>query len=83
MFNCFESVLQVVDEALYSAAEVRKTTKDVDAKFKKATNALSAYEKKYNLGEAVTDRMAEAEAEDRSSSKILERLKGTFRVRTS
>jgi hypothetical protein len=77
-------VLQVVDDALYSATEARKkTTKDADAKFKKATDALSAYEKKYHpqAREAVTYRMAQAEAADKSSSAILRRLKETMRVR--
>ena len=77
-------MLQVVDDALYSATEAgKKTTKDADAKFKKATDALSAYEKKYHyhLREMVTQRMAEAEANDKSSSTILKRLKETMRVR--
>ena len=82
VFNCFESVLQVVDDALYSATEARKKTTNVaDAKFKKATDALSAHEKKYFLRETVTQRMAEAEAKDKSSSTILKKLKETFRVR--
>ena len=75
-------MLQVVDDALYSAAEARKkATKDADTKFKEATVALSAYEKKYHLKETVTDTMAEAEAKDKSSSTILKRLKETFHVR--
>jgi hypothetical protein len=75
-------VLQVVDDALYSATEARKkTTKDADAKFKKATDALSAYGKKYHPKESVTNTMAEAEAKDKSSSTILKRLKETLRVR--
>jgi hypothetical protein len=75
-------VLQVVDDALYSAAEARKkTTKDADAKFKKATDALSAYEMRYHLRETVTDTMAEAKAKDKSSSTILNKLKETLRVR--
>jgi len=82
IFNCFESVLQVVDDALYSVTEARKkTTKDADAKFKKATDALSTYEQKYHLKETVTNTMAEAEAKDKSSSTILKRLKETLRVR--
>jgi hypothetical protein len=82
VFNCFESVLQVVDDALYSATKAgKRTSKDADAKFKKATDALNAYEKKYLLGETVTQRMAEAEAKDKSSSTLLWRLKETFRVR--
>jgi hypothetical protein len=75
-------VLQVVDDALYSVTEARKkTTKDADAKFKKATDALSAYEKRYHSRETVTCTMAEAEAKDKSSSTFLKRLKETMRVR--
>ena len=74
-------MLQVVDDTLYSATEARKTTKDTDAKFKKATDALSAYGKKYHPKESVTNTMAEAEAKDKSSSTILKRLKETQRVR--
>jgi hypothetical protein len=75
-------VLQVVDDALGSATETRKkTSDDADAKFKKAIDALSAYEKKYHLRETVTQTMAGAEAKDKSSSTILKRLKETFRVR--
>jgi hypothetical protein len=75
-------VQQVVDDALYSAAEARrKTTEDADAKFKKATDALSAYEKKYHAGETFTYAMAEAEAKDKSSSTLSLRLKETSRVR--
>jgi hypothetical protein len=77
-----KSVLQVIDEALYSATEAgKKTTKDADAKFKTAIDALSAYEMKYHRRETVTQTMAEAEAKDTSSSTILKKLKETFRVR--
>jgi hypothetical protein len=75
-------VLQVVDDALYSATETqKKTKKDAVAKFKKATDALSAYEKKYHLKETVTYTMAEAQAKDKSSSTFLKRLKETMRVK--
>jgi hypothetical protein len=75
-------VLQVVDDALGSATETRKkTSNDADAKFKKAIDALSVYEKKFHIRETVTQTMAEAAAEDKSSSTILKRLKETFRVR--
>jgi macrodomain Ter protein organizer (MatP/YcbG family) len=81
-FICSESVLQVVDDALSSATETRKkTSNDADVKFKKAIDALSAYEKKYHLKETVTQTMEEAEGKDKSSSTILKRLKETFRVR--
>ena len=75
-------MLQVVDDALYSVTEEqKKATKDASAKFKKATDALSAYEKKYHLRETVTQTMAKAEAKDKSSSTTLKRLKETLRVR--
>ena len=75
-------MLQVVDDALGSATEARKkSSNDADAKFKKAIDALSAYEKKYHFRESVTHTMAEAEAKDKSSSTTLKRLKETFRVR--
>jgi len=84
VFNYFESVLQVVDDALYSATKARKkTTKDADTKFKKATDALSVYEKKYHPEpkETVIYTMAEAKAKDESSSTFLKRLKEKWRVR--
>lgn len=75
-------MLQVVDDALYSATEARKkTTKDTDSKFKKATIALSAYAKKYHPGETVTQNMTDAGAKDNSSSTFMKRLKETWRVR--
>ena len=75
-------MLQVVDDALYSVTEAqKKTTKDTDAKFKSATDALIAFEKKYHLRETVTDTMAEAKAKDKSSSSFLKRLEETTRVR--
>jgi hypothetical protein len=74
-------VLQVVDDALYSAMEARKkTTKDADVKLKKAADALGAYEKKYHSGEGLTYRMAEAEAKNNLSSTFLKRLEETSRV---
>ena len=75
-------MLQVVDDALGSATETRKkTSNDADAKFKKAIDALSAYEKKYHFRETVTQKMVEAEAKDKSSLTILKRLKERLRVR--
>jgi hypothetical protein len=74
-------VLQVVDDALCSATEAgTKTTKDADAKFKKATDALSDYEEKYRPRVTVPYRLAEAEAKDKSSSTI-SRLMETSCVR--
>jgi len=82
VFNRFESVLQVVDDALYSATEAgKKKTKNADAKFKEAIDALSAYEKKYHFRDTVIYTMAGAVAKDKSSSTILKRLKEAFLVR--
>jgi hypothetical protein len=75
-------MLQVVDDALYSATEARKkTTKNADAAFKKATDALSTYEKKHHFKETVIQTMAVAKAKDKSSSTVLKRLKETLSVR--
>jgi len=75
-------VLEVVDDALSSATEAqKKTSKDADAKFKGAIDALSAYEKKFHPKETVAETMAEAEAKDKKSSTILSKLKETLRVR--
>lgn len=44
MFNCSESIFQVVDDALKSSNEApRKKSKVVDEKFREAIDALSAY----------------------------------------
>lgn len=77
-------MLQVVDDALYSATEAgKKSTKKADAEFKKATDALNAYEKKYhpNQDPKVTQMMAGAKAKDKSSSTVLKRLKERLSVR--
>lgn len=74
-------MLQVVDNALGSAASAEKAPKDVDEKFKKAIEALSAYEEKFHLRETVAKKMAEAGAKDKSSSTTLNRLKERFFVR--
>jgi hypothetical protein len=75
-------MLQVVDDALHSATEAqKKTTKDADAEFKKATDALSAYGKIYHPEKTVIQTMAEAKAKDKSSSTVLKRLKETLLVR--
>ena len=61
--------LKCAANALHSVTETgKKTSKDVDAMFKKAIDALSAYEKKYYSG---TCMMAER---DESSLTTLERL---------
>lgn len=71
-------MIQVVDDALSSATEARKKMTNVaDAKFEKATRALSAYEKKYHSRETVTQTMAEAEAKDKASD-LLAKLKELY-----
>jgi hypothetical protein len=61
----------------------KKISKEVDGKFKEAINALSDYEKRYHSSETVVERMATAEAKDKSSLTILNKLKGKLRVRGS
>jgi hypothetical protein len=78
----FRSALQLIDDALTAATDAGKTTsKDADDKFKKAINALIAYEKSFHSKEIVAEKMEKAEAYDKSSSTILNRLKENFRVR--
>jgi hypothetical protein len=84
LFNCYDSVFQVVGNALESATESqKKISKQVDEKFKEAINALSDYEKRYHSNETVVERMVTAEAKDKSSLTILNKLKGKLRVRGS
>lgn len=78
------SVFQVVGDALESATEPeaqKKISKEADEKFKEAINALSEYEKRYHSNETVVKRMATAEAKDKSSLTILNKLKVKLRVR--
>jgi hypothetical protein len=77
-------VLQLVDDALCSATKAqKKTLKDVDENFKKATDALNAYEKRHhpNPKAPVAERMETAEEMDTSSLKFLNRLKENWSVR--
>jgi hypothetical protein len=86
LFNCYESVFQVVGNALESATEPeaqKRISKEADEKFKEAINALSDYEKRYHSNETIVRRMATAEAKDKSSLTILNKLKGKLRVRGS
>lgn len=56
-------MLEVIDDALSSAAEAQKTTsnwQEVDEKVERAIEALSVYEKKYHPKEIVAERMIEA-----------------------
>jgi hypothetical protein len=75
-------VLQAVDDALKSAVEAKKKTSDeADKAFKNAVNMLMNYGRNCRPGEAVAERMEKAEEEDKSSLKVLNKLKETFRVR--
>jgi hypothetical protein len=76
------SVLQAVDDALKSAADAKKKASDgADEAFKSAVSMLKDYGRTHCPGEAVEKKMKEAEEEDKSSMKVLNRLKETFRVR--
>ena len=76
MFNCCESVFQAVDDALESAGKTKnKKTKEADEKLKRAINALGDYGEKWHSKDIVVRRMEEAEAKDKSSSKILNKMK--------
>src|SRR5258708_11610248 len=76
------SVLQAVDDALKSAADAKKKASDgADEAFKSAVSKLKDYGRTYHPKEPVEKRMKEAEEEDKSSMKALNRLKETFRVR--
>ena len=78
----FESVLEIVDNALMSATEAgKKTSKVADEEFKKAIEALSAYEEKYHTNKIVAKKMAEAEQKDKSFLADMSQLKAKFRVR--
>jgi hypothetical protein len=82
LFNCCESVSQVIDDALESATWARKkTSKEADDKFNNAIDSLTDYEKKCYSRATVAERMAEAEAKDKSSSTILNKLRHKLRVR--
>jgi len=78
-------VLDVVDDALKSAAEGgTKISERVDEKFETAIKVLDEYHVEYHperSASKLSERMAEARKNDRSSLTILNRLKETFRVR--
>jgi hypothetical protein len=75
-------VSQVVDDALKSATGMQKEkSKRADEKFKKAIDVLRDHEKKCHSNEIVAKRMAAADAKDKSSLTIWNRLKEKFRVR--
>lgn len=76
----FYSVLKAVDDALGSAAEVKKSSKVVDEKFATAIEALGCYERLYHPGchtTTVCEKMAAAKAKDKSTSTVLNVLKET------
>jgi hypothetical protein len=82
LFNCCESVSQVVDDALKSAIGTKKKkSKRADDKFKKAIDMLRNHEKKCHSKEIVAKKMAAAEAKDKSSLTVRNRLKERLRVR--
>ena len=67
MIFSFDSALQIVDEALGSAAEARKKTSEkVDDAFKEAVKALKRYEEKYHhdCERKVGERMEAAKKRD-------------------
>ncbi len=75
-------MLQAVDDALKSAVEAeKKTSEGADKAFKDAVNALTNYERNHHTHEDVAKRMEKAEEEDKSSLKVLNRLRESFRVR--
>jgi hypothetical protein len=82
----FGSALQAVDDALSSAAGVKKkTSEEVDEAFERAIEVLSDYEAEFHPSKSMSgdssemtvyDRMAEAKTKDKtSSSRILNVLK--------
>ena len=76
MFNCCESICQVVDDALMCANEAQMKPSEsnfVEEKFKKAIDALSDYEKKFHSEKTIAKRIAEAE--------LNKELKEKYRVR--
>ena len=90
-FFTFGSALQAVDDALSSAAGVKKkTSKEVDEAFEGAISVLGRYEaefhpKKPALGEdqvmTVHERIEKAKAKDKSSSAILNVIKEKLSLR--
>ncbi|KAI0268972.1 hypothetical protein BGY98DRAFT_1017489 [Russula aff. rugulosa BPL654] len=73
-----EILLQAVDDALKSAVEAeKKTSNGADEAFKNAVKILTAYDP--DKAVRIAERMEEAEEEDKSSLKVLNRLKETFR----
>ena len=75
-------MLQLVDDALISAIEAgKKTSKEADEAFRNAVSRLSEYGTKYHPKETVAERIEVAGVTDKSSLKVLNRLRETFRVR--
>ena len=79
-------MLQAVDDALRSAVEAEKKTSNAANKaFENAVNMLTDYGRNHHPESVEAARIAEtmkkAEEEDKSSLKVLNRLKETFRVR--
>ena len=75
-------MLQAVDDALACAAEAgKKTSNEADEAFKNAVNTLTEYGRDYHPEVVIVDRMEKAEEEDKSSLKVLNKLREKFRVR--
>ena len=78
-------MLQAVDDALTCAAEAeKKTSKEADKAFEYAVNRLMYHARNYHpqLPVAIlAERMEKAEEEDKSSLKVLNKLKEKFLVR--
>jgi len=82
--------LQVVDDALRSAAEVKNQTEVVDKKFEIAIEMLSGYETNHHpkgptldnsRAKTVRERMVEATTKDKSSSGVLNTLREKLRMK--
>ena len=75
-------MLELVDYALKSATEAgKKTSKEADDAFTNAASKLSDYGRAYHPSVTVAERIEMAEKTDKSSSKLLNRMMETFRVR--
>ena len=79
-------MLQAVDDALRSAVKAeKKTSNEANEAFKNAVNMLTKHGRNHHRDSEeavrVAEKMEKAEKEDKSSSKVLNRLRETFRVR--
>ena len=76
-------MLQVADEALKCAAGAAKTSNKVDFAFKRAIEEMTYYGHDCHPGIefSIEERMVNAKVEDKSSLKVLKKLKDKFLVR--